>query len=717
MKITKWHNMFAAVGETVDMDWNDLVLFLWNPIELREKTKAPAWSGATFTGARSKTTCQGGEVVALDYDNNSSSPTTIAQALEWWEGLRVIVHTTYSHTPERHKFRAVFQLSRVATADEYTQVVDWLISRAGAHVDGSTRDCSRLWFRPSVPIGGSALFEIHTREGATLDVDSVVGGSGGGGGGGGIANPERYFQAAITRAAEAFRAAPHGTRNRTVAREAYSIGGVLEQCGVSETQAEHALVGAMRAAQWHPYDEGHEVGTIRRQLAAGAANPREVRRGPPPGGADARAKLRSDAAARGAALPAEGSAAVDMGAVIQLPPRAAQRDPEVWHRELARAKSGKILENLANVSIILSHGPWAGAICYNLCENRIEIAGSPPGVRPGPRAWAAGDEQAVAIWLQREWNMSSVSPVRVFDAVTAIAANNQINPIRQWLLSLEWDGTPRVHRWLTRYAGVEENEYTLAVGSCWLRSVAARGLTPGYKVDSILVFEGNQGIKKSTFFKILGGDFFVSLTTIVGDRAVQNMMGKLLVELAELEALDRAEISALKGQITREVDRIRLPWGRTAVDVPRTAVLAGSCNRDDYLRDDTGNRRFWPVVATALDLDALTRDRDQLLAEAIVQVRRGELTYLPPQLAALAGAEADRRVASDAWEDRLEDWLKSIRDDSITISQVLDKLGVDLPKQGRPEQMRAASILRKNGWVAKQLMVNGERKKRWSYVG
>lgn len=385
-----------------------------------------------------------------------------------------------------------------------------------------------------------------------------------------------------------------------------------------------------------------------------------------------------------------------------------------WQNELIYNERG-LVSNLANVATILSNGPWAGVFRYNVCESVIEVNGSPPAIRPGPRQLGTGDEETITIWLQKQWALNNVSPVKTFDAIRAIAAQNQYNPITDWLESLYWDGTPRIDSWLTTYARVIDTEYSRAVGEHWLRSVAARGLTPGAKCDHILVLEGRQGDKKSTLFEVLGGRFYAAPPTIIGDRAVQNMSGKLIVCLEELESLEKSEIGALKAQITRRVDRLRLPWARTATDIPRTATLAGTCNRDDYLRDETGNRRFWPVRVGKISIDALERDRDQLLAEAVHQVKQGAQWWLPEHLETTALLEAQSRVMADVWGARVSAFLENKH--AVTTEQVLENVGVELARMGRLEQMRVASLLKSEGWQRQHRRIAGQRAWWWVAPG
>ena len=176
----------------------------------------------------------------------------------------------------------------------------------------------------------------------------------------------------------------------------------------------------------------------------------------------------------------------------------------------------------------------------------------------------------------------------------------------------------------------------------------------------MLILEGPQGAKKSTALAVLAGDgwFTDELAEIGSKDAALQMRGVWIIEIAELDAIGRAEVSRIKAFLSRTVDRYRPPYDRYVVDVPRQCVFAGSVNPDTYLRDETGNRRFWPVRCGRIDLDALRRDRDQLWAEAVVRYREGAIWWIDDRdLIAAANVEQEARVHPDAWHALIERWL------------------------------------------------------------
>jgi putative DNA primase/helicase len=193
-----------------------------------------------------------------------------------------------------------------------------------------------------------------------------------------------------------------------------------------------------------------------------------------------------------------------------------------------------------------------------------------------------------------------------------------INPVREYLRGLVWDGTERIDLWLVAYIDSPETEFVKAVGARWLISAVARVFRPGCQADYTLLLEGPQGIKKSAGLRALVGDeYFADHLSPLGSKdSFCELLGKWVIELSELSAMRRSELEAVKAFQTARIDHFRAPYAKRAQDVPRQCVFAASTNDQNPFTDSSGNRRFWPVRCGAIDVEALARDRDQLWAEA-----------------------------------------------------------------------------------------------------
>lgn len=286
-------------------------------------------------------------------------------------------------------------------------------------------------------------------------------------------------------------------------------------------------------------------------------------------------------------------------------------------------------------------------------------------------------------------------------AVNRVALDNAYNPITDYLDKLAWDGKPRLSRWMQSLLGANDTEFVRAIGPKVLISAVARARDPGCKVDTVLVLEGDQGIRKSSAIAVLFGEEYTAESVSLFDqhnKMVMQMMGAWVVELAEFVAFFKKDSASVKGLISMRSDKVVLPYAKIATVHPRRCVFFGTINPEDfgYLTDGTGNRRYWPVSVTKIDLAGIRKWRDQLWAEAQHLYRQGERWWLEKDEEALATAQTAARQEQDAWEPLLGEKLAGIPE--VTPTAAMRLLGIPTDRMDRKAQMRVATVLKALGY-------------------
>jgi predicted P-loop ATPase len=389
-----------------------------------------------------------------------------------------------------------------------------------------------------------------------------------------------------------------------------------------------------------------------------------------------------------------------------------------WRARLLMGKRGAIQANVANALIALRHAPeWQGVLHFNESSLTTVVKELPPfeSAPTVPFRWADEHDVLTAAWLQHQG--ISVHKEIAGQAVQTVSHEHAFYPIRNYLDSLKWDGTKRIDDWLTLYLGADPSDYIRAVGAKFLIGAVARVYRPGVKNDTCPIFEGPQGALKSTALRTLAGDdFFTDDIAELGSKdSVMQTRGVWIIELSELDAMGKSEISRVKAFMSRQVDRIRPPYGRRVIEAARECVFAGTVNRDSYLKDETGGRRFWPVTVGRIRIDVLRRDRDQLWAEARERFRTGEPWWLDTRaLVESAAEEAEARYEGDPWEDRIAEWVSTR--ESVTISDVLEQC-VEKKRDfwTQADQNRIARVLRAKGWKRKRAPRDENGNRLWMY--
>ncbi len=391
-----------------------------------------------------------------------------------------------------------------------------------------------------------------------------------------------------------------------------------------------------------------------------------------------------------------------MGDIVEL----ADHD---WKRSLKVNPKGIVTAEVGNAYLMLTNADWRGCIAYDEFSDRVFWAKQPPRLddfKPPQAGADLADQDTVYVqhYFSRIGAPFTVSfrPSTINDAISAAARKCTVHPLRQYLNSLQWDLVPRLPHWLHDICGATDTPYHSAVGTWWMISAVARALQPGCQVDHMLLLEGPQGIRKSTVFRILAGDWFLPELPDIGDgtRAAHALHGRWLVECGELEALRRSEITAVKDFITRTIDIYRPAYGRNVVRRPRSVVFAGTTNNYRSLSDPTGARRFWPVrcgVENPINTDMLVEVRDQLWAEARERFEAGEQFHPTESMRPVVTAEQDARYQEDSWEAKVLGWAEQ-RLTPFSLAEVLASCGLPFEHWTKSNETRVGVILTRAGF-------------------
>jgi hypothetical protein len=390
---------------------------------------------------------------------------------------------------------------------------------------------------------------------------------------------------------------------------------------------------------------------------------------------------------------------------------------EDWERLLARKNGGSLGTDPGNLRLLMENLPeWQGALALDESRGKMiwrkeipEVPGAlkSRGARLGHEL-RDGDYIDVGHWFRIVRGVTFRKEV-IMDVLHNTAERCAFNSLTEYLDGLRPDPKLKLlDNWLIRYCGAEDTPYTRSVGRWWLISAMARAFEPGVQVDHCLVLEGRQGAGKSTLFKLLGGQWYDGTPPkFESTDALMSFQGIWIREFSELAGAGRTEFATIKALMTERVDRFRPPYGRHFVEHPRRCVFCASVNPgDDYIRDATGARRFWPVKLpheAVIDTYAFARDRDQLLGEALQAYRDGE-PFHPPQMTAanrelvesIQDIQGARQVA-DPWADTILACAQA-SPDGVTMEQLFGALQVPMERREQREAKRIGVILRAHGY-------------------
>lgn len=344
-----------------------------------------------------------------------------------------------------------------------------------------------------------------------------------------------------------------------------------------------------------------------------------------------------------------------------------QDNPGEWMKDLQiHSETGKPLKTIDNVLIILENDPLLkGRFAFDEFSNRIILTGVLPwDAETKPRDWSDTHDAGLRHYLEKVYGITGKE--RIMDGFALSCNKRKYNAVRDFLKNLPaWDGAPRLDTLFIDYLGAADTPYTRAVARKSLCAAVARAMTPGVKYDTMPILAGPQGIGKSTLLRYLGGDWFNdSLSTFEGKEACEMIQGSWIVELQELNGLNKSEENAVKQFLSKTDDIYREPYGRRTGRYPRRCVFFGTTNEFEFLRDKTGGRRFWPIDCAVQPVTKnvfrdLPDEVPQIWAEAVMYWRLGETVHLDDaEIEALAKLAQEEHAVHSAKEGIILDFLE-----------------------------------------------------------
>lgn len=651
-------------------------------------------AGALAGGRRKAGAVTGRDVITLDLDNIPAGGT--ADVLRRLEGLgcAYAVYSTRKHEEAKPRLRVLAPLDRTVTADEYEPLARKLAAIIGIELcDPTTFQVTRLMYWPSCCADSQYVFTYGDKP--FLSADGVLGLYAD------WRNWQEWPQVPGTNQAHVRLAAKQGdptTKPGVVGAfcRVYDVPAAIAAFlpGVYEPTDDGRLtyVGGSTTGGAIVYDDGqflyshHATDPTSGRLVNAFDLVRLHKFGDQDDDAKAGTptnKLPSYAAMTAFAMQQEPVAGLLMAeryekAVAGFQDAAAAEalaapDDLDWMKRLEINSNGMYLKTVDNVLIVLENDPaLKGKIAFDEFANRGLVLGSLPwDARTDRRPWGTSDDAGIYHYIEKVYGIAV--DTKINNALTLVSHKHRFNDVRQYLEGLKWDGVPRLDTILTDYLGAEDNVYTRAVARKSLTAAVARAMEPGIKYDYMPILAGPQGLGKSTFLRLLGKNWYSdSLTTFEGKEACEMIQGIWINEVGELTGMSKSESNAVKQFLSRTEDIYREAYGKRTMPYPRRCVFFGTTNDSEFLRDRTGNRRFWPVdVGILKPTKSVFRDLagevDQIYAEAFVRWQLGEALYLTGEAEELSKQQQDDHRESSVKEGIIrafverpvpEDWQK-----------------------------------------------------------
>lgn len=692
MRIAVGNSRMDKKWKNKDMSWDDFKQKCSQTIRTTEtvaeyrKMSKPAQDnakdvggfvgGALKQGKRKNGFVDGRSMLTLDLDH---------AVPEAWDAVtmlfdfKCLMYSTHKHTPEAPRVRLIIPLSREVSAEEYAPVSRMVAKDIGMEmVDDTCHEAARLMYWPSTSSDGVFLFE--SQDGPMLNPDDI------------LARykdwhdtsewPMSSRQSEIVKRTIAKQADPLEKEGMVGAFcRAYSIEEAIDTF-IPDIYKPSAMAGrydyipADSSAGVVIYDDKFAYSHHATDPACGQLmNAFDVVRIHKYGALDDKAKPDTSPSKMPSFKAMVDFAIKDEKVKLQL---AKERELQAaddfddgndvnWQTKLELDKNGGISESLTNFVTILRYDQRLHEIAYNehSCGISIRDAELLPWeqLKPG---WSDADLASLTAYLDRVYHI--FSPSKLKNALLTITAERSFHPIKEYLEGLPaWDGKKRLETLLIDYLGAEDSSYVRAVTRKTLVAAVARVYEPGIKFDTVLVLSGPQGIGKSMFFAKLGGVWFSDSLTISDMRdktGAEKLQGFWIMEIGEMNGIKKVEVETVKSFASRQDDKFRVAYGTVVESHPRQCVICGTSNSQHFLRDVTGNRRFWPVQVTGeCEKHPWNMDKallEQIWAEALTLYNAGEELILKGTDAEMAAEKQQEALENDDREGLVREYLDKL---------------------------------------------------------
>ncbi|WZY00348.1 virulence-associated E family protein [Bacillus sp. FSL W7-1360] len=579
------------------------------------------------------------QVITLDADHLVQND-PILSLIDDFFNHAIVVYSTHSHVIEKPRLRLIIPLSRPVTPDEYVPIARRVAADLGIDkFDDTTYEPHRLMYWPSTPSDGEYFYKC--RDAPFLNPDEVLAK---------YKNwrdptewPESSRKQVVVKRMAAKQGDPHEKpgligafcRTYTITEALYTMladvyepegngrytyrngsttGGLVLYDNDTFAYSHHGtdpvsgkLVNAFDLVRIHTFgaqDDSVEPGTPVVRFPSFAAMIDFVQQDE-----NVKRQLTEEKLVE---------ASEEFGEITE------GEDDQAWKGKLSYTKKGILLSTAPNIRLILQNDPrLKGKTGRNTFNSRLEVLGDLPWRKKKEGVtWEDSDDACLRNFLEDKYSITGSA--KIHDALIEVQKQNAFHPVKDYLSSLKWDDIPRLDTLLIDYLGAEDTPYVRAVTRKAFTAAVARVFEPGRKFDNMIVMVGAQGVGKSYLIKLMGREWHSdSINTVTGKEAMEQVQGFWVIEMAELSAMRKAEAEATKHFISKQEDSFRAAYGRQVSLFPRQCVFFGTTNDPNFLRDKTGNRRFWPVkvdkskATKSLFTDLTDYEVGQVWAEAV----------------------------------------------------------------------------------------------------